>query len=91
MNKLDNNNQDLSKVPINYSNTFRIGFSENEFNIDFGIKGNDDEVMVVSSAVIPVKLMENLIFALLISIREYEEEYETKVLMLGNEEDESEE
>ncbi len=91
MDKVGKDSQDLNKTPINYSNAFRIGFTESEFNIDFGIKGNDEEITVVSSAAIPIKLMEKLIIGLLVGIGEYEEKYKTKVLTLVNDDNDDSE
>lgn len=88
MDETDKDNQNIGKNPINYANAFRIGFTENEFNVDFGIKGNDEKITIVSSAAIPVKLMEKLLIGLLISIREYEKKYKTKLLALIDDEDE---
>ncbi|SHK16206.1 hypothetical protein [Paramaledivibacter caminithermalis] len=73
-----NDNVDKTSKPI-YANTFRLGFTETEFIIDFGFRIDDDTVEELDTIAIPTKMMQNFILKLFGIARMYEKKFNTNI------------
>lgn len=70
-----------------YSNTFRTGFSETEFFIDFGnvVPEKENEINLISRVAIPTQNMLKLVLTLFQTAREYEKKFDTDLGFGGRE------
>ena len=68
-------------------NTYRIGYSETEILLDFGVlaKQGDTEgfnaVEILSRIALPVEILEHLLMSLFLIGKEYEKEYSRNIGM----------
>ncbi len=80
-------NKSDSSVRLEYSNAFRVSFSDNEFAIDYGVSTPSDEtVKIVSKVIIPADRMVGLILGLFGAVQAYEKKFDKDLGFGGNKE-----
>lgn len=66
-----------------YSNIFKIGYTETDFNIDFGflVSGSDEklEINIVSKVVLPIEKLMQLVTSLFQSGVDYEDQFKKEI------------
>ena len=63
-----------------YSNTFRLGFTETEFVVDFGVMSPDqEEVTIVSKVSFPIEKIKQFILGLFVIGQKYQEAYNKNI------------